>query len=557
MSLNCIVLQMKNNDLNWWKNAVVYQVYPRSFADSNGDGIGDLKGIASRVSYLKDLGVDALWISPFYPSALIDGGYDVDNYRDIDPRLGTLEDFDNLLQLLHKVDIKVYIDIVPNHSSNSHQWFKDAINSQPGSLERDRYIFRDGRGLNGELPPTDWPSHFAPSAWTHERVMGGKFNQWYMHYFAPEQPDFNWDNQEVNDDFIKTLEFWSDRGVDGFRVDVAHGLKKDLSEPLRMRDTLEHIVDRPRDGKGILADRDEVFEVYKRWREVFNRYNPPKIAVAEANVVPERIPLYASAETLGQCFDFRFLELPFRASVYRESVESALNMSKLSKSSCTWALSNHDQIRHATKLGLHPMVNRREWLLSNGTSNPLDMKAGTQAALAATMFLMALPGAHYLYQGEELGLHEVYDIPESEIQDPQYLKNNKVEKGRDGCRVPLPWSSGGSSFGFGSGGAHLPQPSWFKEFAVEVQESDKNSTLNKYREIIKVRKSLITDDEVIWVESANSEILHFKRSNGWQCLTNFYGEEYPLPLKSEIIYSSRELTGNKVPLCTTVWFRES
>ena len=545
---------MENNK-NWWRQAVVYQIYPRSFADSNGDGIGDLKGVLSKINYLRDLGIDAVWMSPFYPSALIDGGYDVDNYRDVDRRLGTLEDFDLLLTALHEANIKLYIDIVPNHSSNSHQWFLDAINSKPGSSERARYIFRDGRGNNGEIPPTDWPSHFAPSAWTLESKMGGKYNQWYMHYFAPEQPDFNWDNPEVAEDFIRTLKFWSDRGVDGFRVDVAHGLKKDLSEPLRMRDTLEHIVDRPRDGKGILADRDEVFEIYKEWRKIFNSYNPPKIAVAEANVVPERIPLYASEDTLGQCFDFRFLELPFRADIYKSSVESALSLAKSSYSSCTWALSNHDQIRHATKMGLHPIVDRRTWLLSNGTSHPLDKEAGTLTALAATMFLLALPGAMYLYQGEELGLHEVTDIPEDEIQDPQYLKNNKMEKGRDGCRVPLPWSAHEVNFGFSAHRPHLPQPTWFAEYAVDTQINNPSSTLSTYKKALKLRKELLTTETMEWVESGNSQVLIFKRDNGWYTATNFQGENFELPNSAKILLSSREIKNNILPASCTVWYK--
>lgn len=225
-----------SKDKNWWRQASVYQIYPRSFADSNGDGIGDLKGITSRIPYLQSLNIDAVWLSPFYPSALVDGGYDVDNYRDVDPKLGTLTDFDEMLAALHKVGIRVYVDIVPNHSSNLHEWFKEAIAAKPGSKARDRYIFRDGRGKKGELPPTDWVSHFAPSAWTHESAMGGKHNQWYMHWFAPEQPDFNWDNPEIQKDFLKTLKFWADRGVDAFRIDVAHALKKDLSEPLRNLD---------------------------------------------------------------------------------------------------------------------------------------------------------------------------------------------------------------------------------------------------------------------------------------------------------------------------------
>jgi alpha-glucosidase len=383
--------------------------------------------------------------------------------------------------------------------------------------------------------------------------MGGKHNQWYLHYFAPEQPDWNWDNREVEEDFLKTLKFWADRGVDGFRIDVAHGLKKDLSEPLRMRNTLEHEVDRPTDGKGILADRNEVFEVYKEWRKLFNQYDPPRVAVAEANVLPERMPLYASEETLGQCFDFGFIFTSFDARDYKKSVQNALELAAKNKSSSTWCLSNHDQIRHATKMGLAADVDRRLWALSDGTSAPLDKKLGTKRALAATLFILALPGSTYLYQGEELGLHEVTDIPESEIQDPQYLRNLKVDKGRDGCRVPLPWNKAGSSFGFGSGGAHLPQPKWFADYSVESESGISGSPLEIYCSAMRLRKSLITEESITWHETSDSEVLHFSRANGWNCITNFKGANYPLP-SGEVLLTSAPLVNQTLPSGTTAWF---
>jgi len=543
-------------DKNWWRQAAVYQIYPRSFADSNGDGIGDLKGVTSRIPYLQSLSIDAVWLSPFYPSALVDGGYDVDDYRDVDPKLGTLADFDEMLAALHKVGIRVYVDIVPNHSSNLHIWFKEAIASEPGSSARSRYLFRDGRGDNGELPPTDWVSHFAPSAWTHESEMGGKHNQWYMHWFAPEQPDFNWDNREVHDEFLKTLKFWADRGVDAFRIDVAHALKKDLSEPLRNLNVFEGLDERGMEGKGILADRNELFAIYEEWRTLFNQYDPPRVAVAEANVHTERIPLYASTKTLGQCFDFTFLETSFEAASYKKNVQAALKAAAVNKSSCTWTLSNHDQIRHATKMGLNPAVDRRSWMLSDGTSHPLDKASGTQNGLAATLFILALPGCTYLYQGEELGLHEVTDIPGDQIQDPQYLRNLKVDKGRDGCRVPLPWSKSGTSFGFGTGGAHLPQPDWFGEYSVEVEERDSQSPLSIYRKALEMRKGLITEETIEWHETDNPSVLHFSRPNGWHCITNFRAAPFAIP-EGELLISSHPLQNGKIPAGTTVWLKKS
>jgi alpha-glucosidase len=259
-------------DKNWWRQAVIYQIYPRSFADGNGDGIGDLKGIISRVPYLKSLGIDAVWMSPFYPSALADGGYDVDDYRNVDPRIGNLDEFDQLVSELHKNGMRLIADLVPNHSGDNHVWFQAALKAKPGSPERDRYIFRDGKGANGEIRPSELSSHFGPTGWTRITEPDGTPGQWYMHLFAKEQPDWNWDNQEVRDDFIKTLRFWSDRGVDGYRVDVAHALIKNLKDghlPERQSYDVSVMKD---DGTDDLFDRDEVHEVYASWRNVFNEY---------------------------------------------------------------------------------------------------------------------------------------------------------------------------------------------------------------------------------------------------------------------------------------------
>ena len=542
-----------SKDANWWRQAAVYQIYPRSFKDSNGDGIGDLKGITSQVPYLKSLSLDAVWLSPFYPSALADGGYDVDDYRNVDPKLGTLEDFDEMLHALHEAGIRVFVDIVPNHSSNLHQWFIDALNSQPGSPERARYIFRDGKGKDGELPPTDWPSHFAPSAWTRIKEKDGKLGQWYCHLFAPEQPDFNWDNPEVEEDFIKTLRFWADRGVDGFRVDVAHAMKKDLSEPLRSQPTLGY--ENPRlDGKGVFFDRTELFEVYKEWRKVFNEYDPPRVAVAEANVPIERMPLYASDKTLGQAFNFAFLDAKFDPSDYRDTVKKSLEIADKNKSSSTWVLSNHDKIRHATRYGLHPIVDEKKWLLADGMTHPLDREAGTRAALAATMFILALPGCTYMYQGEELALHEVTDIPHDQIQDPAYVGNLYTEKGRDGCRVPLPWTSSGTSYGFGNGGSHLPQPTWFADVNVAAQDGVAGSPLEIYRKALALRKELQGEELLMWHETESKEVLHFSRPGGWNCMINFRGHPHKFEAK-EILHSSAPIVDFTLPAGTTVWFK--
>lgn len=554
-------------DKNWWRQAVIYQIYPRSFKDSNGDGIGDLKGITSKIDYLSSLNIDAVWLSPFYPSALADGGYDVDDYRDVDPKLGSLADFDEMLNKLHEVGIRVFVDIVPNHSSNRHEWFKEAIAAEPGSAARNRYIFRDGKGANGELPPTNWPSHFAPSAWTHESAMGGKYNQWYCHLFAPEQPDFNWDNREIEDDFLKTLKFWADRGVDGFRIDVAHALKKDLSEPLKDQARYPDLVNR-KVGENILFDRDEVHEIYKEWRQLFNQYDPPRVAVAEAYVPADRLALYASEEELGQAFNFELLNANFNAHEFKTVIDRGITQAKALGSSSTWCLNNHDQMRPATKYGLLPTVDQIRWKNSAGKTSPLDEELGLRSAIAASMLIMALPGCTYIYQGEELGLHEVLGIPEDQIQDPQYLRNHKVDVGRDGCRVPLPWSSTGSSFGFGDGGSHLPQPEWFAKNSVEIESSNPQSPLSTFRKALELRKGLVAAEEMQWHETGDANVLHFSRPNGWHCITNFGRGHFDLTGKGEILHSSAPLAqagiylihgvetrGNELPPATTVWLR--
>jgi alpha-glucosidase len=558
-------------DKDWWRQAVIYQIYPRSFKDSNGDGIGDIRGVISKIDYLSSLNIDAVWLSPFYPSALADGGYDVDDYRDVDPLLGNLADFDEMLAKLHEVGIRVFVDIVPNHSSNRHVWFKEAIAAEPGSPARNRYIFRDGKGANCELPPTNWPSHFAPSAWTHESAMGGKHNQWYCHLFAPEQPDFNWDNREVEDDFLLTLKFWADRGVDGFRIDVAHALKKDLSEPLKDQDRYPDLTNR-KPGDNILFDRDEVHEIYKEWRHLFNQYDPPRVAVAEAYVPADRLAKYASPDELGQAFNFELLEANFNAHEFKTVIDRGISAAKAQGSSSTWCLNNHDQMRPATKYGLLTTVDRIRWKNSGGTTNPIDEKLGLQSALAASMLIMALPGCTYIYQGEELGLQEVLDIPEDQIQDPQYLRNHKVDKGRDGCRVPLPWTSAGPSFGFGTGGAHLPQPNWFGAQSVEALSGVATSPLEIFRKALKLRRDLVAAEELTWHTTRDANVLHFSRPNGWHCITNFGRNYYDISRDfagvGEILHASGPLAsagiflvhgvqtaGNDLPPATTVWLK--
>ncbi|CAL9589582.1 Oligo-1,6-glucosidase [Streptomyces sp. enrichment culture] len=531
-------------EAQWWRQATVYQIYPRSFADANGDGIGDLPGITSRVPYLRDLGVDAVWLSPFYPSALADGGYDVDDYRDVDPRIGTLEQFDELVAALHSAGIRIVVDIVPNHTSNRHVWFQEALAAGPGSAARERYVFRRGRGPRGEEPPTDWTAAFGGPAW--EPVGDG---EWYLHLFAPEQPDLNWSNPEVRADFLTTLRFWADRGVDGFRVDVAHMLAKDLTEPLPSKDELR--TEGMPDGTHRLEDRDEVHEIYREWRAVFNEYTPPRTAVAEAWVPAHRRSRYASPDGLGQAFNFDLLQAPWDAAAFRGIIEENLELADASGASSTWVFSNHDTVRHATRYALPAGTDLVAWLLSGGTDPRPDPEQGLRRARAATLLALALPGSTYLYQGEELGLHEVADLPEESLQDPTWKRSLGTERGRDGCRVPLPWTTSGPSYGFGPGGAHLPQPPHFAEHSVEAQQADPASTLAFYRRALAERRRLQTDETLTWHDD-KPDVVRFSRPGGWTCVTNFGSVPVPLP-PGRLVVTSGPLEDGLLPPDTTAW----
>ncbi|GAB2832714.1 glycoside hydrolase family 13 protein [Streptomyces chlorus] len=548
-------LSSRNPD--WWRQAVVYQVYPRSFADADGDGLGDLRGLAQRLTHLTALGVDALWLSPFYPSELADGGYDVADPRDVDPRLGTLDDFGVLVAEAHRLGLKVIVDIVPNHTSHQHVWFQEALRAGTGSPARERYVFRDGRGPRGEHPPTDWQSVFGGSAW--RRVSDG---QWYLHLFAAEQPDLNWANEDVRADFRTTLRFWADRGVDGFRVDVAHALAKDLSEPLRDLGASEPsgeaaLTEFP-PGTHPFYDRDEVHEIYRDWRKILDAYSPPRTAVAEAWVPGARRALYARRDELGQAFNFEYLQTPWDAEALRQVITDSLATARAAGASATWVLSNHDVVRHASRLMLPPGTDDNAWLLSGGHAPAVDTAAGLRRAHAATLLMLALPGSAYVYQGEELGLPEVADLPTEVLQDPVWEQTGHVRKGRDGCRVPLPWTTTGPSYGFGAGGAWLPQPPGFGAYAVEAQDGVQardevpGSTLELYRAALRLRRKLQEGETLTLEEDAPAGVLQFGRNDGWRCVTNLSTAPVPLP-PGEVRLTSAPLTDGRLAPDTTAW----
>ena len=572
---------------DWWKQAVVYQVYPRSFKDTNGDGLGDIAGVTEKIGYLKALGVDAIWLSPFYPSNLADGGYDVIDYRNVDPRLGTMDDFDEMVRVAHEAGIKVIVDIVPNHTADKHVFFQEALAAGPGSPERDRYIFRDGRGEHGELPPNDWVSLFGGPAW--QQVPDG---QWYLHIFAKEQPDVNWKNPDIHEEFKKTLRFWSDHGTDGFRIDVAHGLAKDLeSVPLDQMDPLAVQHGLCHDFTSPLWDREEVHDIYREWREVFNEYDPPRFAVGEAWVVPEHQHLYASTDELGQVFNFEFAEANWDVDAMRSAILAGLKSAEETHgSTTTWVMSNHDVPRHVSRYGLpqvpasshHQLA--KDWLLRDGTSYFEDRKLGTKRSRAAIMMELGLPGSTYIYQGEELGLPEVADIPWDRLEDPTpfFTRERFIEKGRDGCRVPLPWDSSdmpapadwnagfgtGASFGFSpatkadgtvSADPHLPQPLWYKNYAADVEDGCDASMLNLYRTTLSLRASLLTatgDTADCAAVDAGHDVIAYTRPSTdgrrFVSYTNFGAAPVVLPA-GEIVLASGDVTDGQLPQDTTVW----
>ncbi|MBE1486922.1 glycoside hydrolase family 13 protein [Plantactinospora soyae] len=452
---------------DWWQSAVVYQVYVRSFADADGDGIGDLAGVRSRLPYLRDLGVDALWLTPFYRSPMIDGGYDVADYRDVDPIFGTLADFDAMIADAHALDLRIIVDIVPNHTSSAHPWFRAALASPPGSAYRARYLFHDGRGPDGALPPNDWESIFGGPAWT--RVPDG---QWYLHLFDPAQPDLNWRHPEVRAEFEDILRFWLDRGVDGFRIDVAHGMIKEEGLPDVGRTSADGQRQVELLGRGRLPyfDQDEVHEIYRAWRPILDSYPGGRMAVAEAWAeTPARLARYIGPDELHQAFNFDFLDATWSADSFRKVIDTALAESTIVGAPTTWVLSNHDKQRHVTRYG--------------------DGALGLRRARAAALLMLALPGCVYLYQGEELGLPEVLDLPDELRQDPAFLRTGQS---RDGARVPLPWNGEVSPYGFGpadGGPSWLPAPPTWRARSVAAQTGVPDSTLELYRSALRLRRA--------------------------------------------------------------------
>ncbi|ONK14861.1 glycoside hydrolase family 13 protein [Streptomyces sp. MP131-18] len=532
---------------DWWRDAVIYQVYPRSFADGNGDGMGDLPGIRSRLPYLAGLGVDAVWLSPFYASPQADAGYDVADYRAIDPMFGDLHDADALIRDAHDLGLRIIVDLVPNHSSDRHEWFQRALREGPGSPLRARYHFRPGQGEAGERPPNDWESIFGGPAWTRTDNPDGTPGEWYLHLFAPQQPDFNWENRAVQDEFRSLLRFWLDMGVDGFRIDVAHGLVKAAGLPdMGRAEQLKML------GTQVLPffDQDGVHDIYRSWRQILDEYPQPRIGVAEAwTPTADRTALYVRPDELHQAFNFHYLNTPWDAAGLRRVIDSSLDSMRPVGAPTTWVLSNHDVVRHLTRLG-----------------------GGPARARAATLLMLALPGSAYIYQGEELGLPEVTDLPDEVRQDPAFFRRGARAESdgqdglRDGCRVPIPWTAQGESYGFGSGGSWLPQPAAWGKLAVAEQTGDPESTLELYRAALAIRRghpALGAGDAVEWL-AAPAGVLAFRRrgadGSALVCAVNTTEAPVPLPeLLTEsghaLLASGHRPAGSTLPADTTVWWQ--
>lgn len=471
----------------WWTDAVIYQIYPRSFAASTSSGVGDLRRITQKMPALASLGVDAIWLSPFYRSPQNDAGYDVSDYLDIDPLFGTLDDFDHMTKTAHDLGLKVIVDLVPNHSSSEHEMFRAALASAPGSPERAMYMFRDGKGDSGELPPNNWQSVFGGPAWTRTTNPDGTPGQWYLHLFDTSQPDFDWTNEKVWDFFDDVLRFWLDRGVDGFRIDVAHGLIKEAGLPDMPE--VDGVVGAA-DNVGPYWDQDGVHEVYRRWRKVLAEYGPDRILAAEAWVQPlSKMAHYVRPDEMHQAFNFGYLITKWKARDLRHIITESLEAFHGVGAPSTWVLSNHDVIRHTSRLALgDKLENHWEGLGPRSPHQP-DPELAKTVGRAATTLMLALPGSSYLYQGEELGLPEAVDMPDEARQDPTFWRTHGERWGRDGCRVPIPWEKDAPTFGFGPGGdPWLPQPEIFGELARDQQEGDPESSLSLYRHLLATRR---------------------------------------------------------------------
>ena len=537
-------------DAQWWRRAVIYQVYIRSFADGNGDGIGDLAGVRSRLRYLLELGVDAIWFTPWYLSPLADGGYDVADYRAIDPTFGSLAEAERLIAEARDLGIRTIVDIVPNHVSDQHPWFQAALASAPGSPERARFWFRPGRGRDGDEMPNEWVSNFSGPTWTRTQNPDGTPGEWYLHLFSAQQPDLNWSHPDVRAEHEAVLRFWFDRGVAGVRIDSAALLVKDPALPEVPAD--------PRPGEHPNTDRDELHDIYRGWRGVADSYSDNRILVGEIWLPDiERFAKYLRPDELHTAFNFDFLARPWDAASLKESIDSTLAAHAPVGAPATWVLSNHDVTRPVTRYG---QEDSSFAFATKRHGTPTDLELGRKRARAAALLCAALPGSLYIYQGEELGLDEVQDLPAHQLQDPMYLRSGGADPGRDGCRVPLPWSGTRPPFGFSPAGATaepwLRQPGRWTELTVEAEQEDPRSMLSLYRSMLGIRRENtdLVEGNLRWLASAD-DVLSFARGERFVCVTNFSSHPIELPSGCSLLLASADLTEGRLPSDASAWLR--
>ncbi|NYF08919.1 alpha-glucosidase [Leifsonia sp. AK011] len=556
----------------WWRTAVIYQIYPRSFADDDGNGVGDLAGITKRLPSLADLGIDAIWLSPFFRSPQRDAGYDVSDYCDVDPLFGTLADFDLLLETAHGLGLKVIADMVPNHTSSDHAWFQEALAAPEGSPERDRYMFRDGKGKNGQLPPNNWESVFGGSMWERTTNADGTPGQWFLHIFDKSQPDLNWENPWVREQFYDILRFWLDRGVDGFRVDVAHGMIKadglpDYTPPADGASMggaqvpssevapLEPVIqDSPPDPP--YWGQEGVHEIWRGWHKVLAEYPGDRVLCAEAWVDPlEKVALWVRPDEMSQAFNFAYMFTDWKASALKRVITESIKAFAEVGAPATWVLSNHDVVRHASRLSLPKDAPPQGAGIGPKTPGKPDPVVGLRRARAATSLMLALPGSSYLYQGEELGLPEDMELPDSARQDPTWFRTDGEKYGRDGCRVPIPWESDRPAFGFNeTGESWLPQPAEWAQYARDAQVGVPGSTLELYRAALQLRREFgLGAGALTWLKGYDKKVVAF-RNGDVTVLANLGKIAVELPV-GEVLLASDDVTGGALPRDTTVWLR--
>jgi alpha-glucosidase len=512
-------------DRAWWRDSVVYQVYVRSFADSNGDGKGDLQGIIDHLPYLQGLGVDAVWLCPCFPSPQMDHGYDVADYFDIEPTYGDLDTFDRLVAAAREHGIKVMLDVVPNHCSSQHAWFTAALAAPKGSHERSRFYFRDGKGEHGELPPNNWKAVFGGPAWSRITEPDGTPGQWYLHIFTPWQPDFNWDSEDVKDHFDRMLRFWFDRGVEGFRVDAVGVVGKETGLP-DQEVLADGVKATQQAGANVHVQfQPKAHDYWRRWRRVIDTYeaeHPGRqlVTVSEAYTPgrPELLLKFVEPDQFHQSFSFDLMLAPWIAGPIRQSVADVYDVLTPAGAALTWTLNNHDTQRAVTRYGRANATSMESWTKNNlvYVDAPVDEGLGLRRNDAMIAFTVGLPGSLYLYQGEELGLPEVLDLPDDRREDPLFARTNGKEIGRDGCRIPLPWTADPTTaFGFSgvppTEGTWLPQPTGWGDYAADGQAVDPASTLAHYRHLLGHRRALDVTAPIEWVLADSDEVVAYRR----------------------------------------------